>query len=268
VIYAAGPGGLARSEDRGRTWSISTALQPVSVAVDANASTVYAISGTVRRSIDGGSSWTDLGAGLPQGVTPFFLAADPLLSGTLYAIVNGAVYKKIGDDPWVIRSSGLADSMDFVTIDPHASSTVYAGGPAGVYKSSNGGANWAAANAGLTGLNSVGLSVDPFDSRHLFAWSPTQVFESNDGAATWSLRAGVRGELHFSPATAGVVFASNAADVQRSVDGGKTWVSLADGLPKSHSLFAVGTGGTLYLGGSSGGVFVFRSATVRRRAVN
>jgi hypothetical protein len=109
-------------------------------------------------------------------------------------------------------------------------------------------------------LNSVGLAVDPFDSRHLFAWSPTRDFESTDGGANWSLALGISGDRIFHPAVAGVVYASRFNDVQRSNDGGKTWTSLANGLPKSHSLFVIGAGGTVYLGDSSGGVFVFESA--------
>jgi hypothetical protein len=270
VIYAAGPAGVARSADRGRTWSLSTALQPSKIAIDANASTLYAVSGTVQRSVDGANTWLSFGAGLPQGVSPQFIVADPQLSGTLYAIVNGTVYKKIGDDAWINRSSGLADSMDSVTIDPHSSLTLYAAGPAGVFRSVDGAATWAAANTGLTGLNAVGVAVDPYDSRHLFAWSPTQAFESTDGAATWVLRSGLRGDLFFDSSAPGVVIANIFNDVKRSTDGGRTFQSLADGLPRSHSLFAAGAGGTMYLADSSGGVFVFNfnSASVKRRVAS
>lgn len=257
IVYAGGPGGFARSADHGRTWSLSTALQPTQIAVDANASTLYAIAGTVQRSVDGGVTWSPFGDGLPNAA-PFFLTADRQLSGTLYAIVNGTVYKKVGDGAWVRRSDGLGDSMDFVTIDPHDSSTLYAGGPPGVFKSSNGASSWAPANNGLTGLNTVGLSVDPFDSRHLFAWSPTVIFESSDAAASWTrLTAGPRGTRDFDPSTRGVVYANAFDGVQRSSDGGTTWSLLAEGLPKSHSTLVVGAAGTPYLGDSSGGVFVY-----------
>jgi photosystem II stability/assembly factor-like uncharacterized protein len=258
VVYAGGPGGFARSADHGRTWSLSTALQPAKIAVDANASTLYAITGTtVQRSIDGGITWSPFGDGLPA-VAPFFLAADPRLSGTLYAIVNGAVYKKVGDGAWTRRSDGLGDSMDFVIIDPSDSSTLYAGGPLGIFKSSNGASSWAPANNGLTGLNAFGLSVDPFDSRHLFAWSPTVIFESSDAAASWTrLTTGPRGTRDFDPSTRGVVYANAFDGVQRSSDGGTRWSLLAEGLPKSHSTLVVGAAGTPYLGDSSGGVFVY-----------
>jgi hypothetical protein len=51
------------------------------LAVDANATILRAVSGTVRRTIDGGQTWSVFDAGLP-GATPFFLTADPQLSGT------------------------------------------------------------------------------------------------------------------------------------------------------------------------------------------
>jgi photosystem II stability/assembly factor-like uncharacterized protein len=142
VIYAAGPAGLARSADHSRSWTISTAITPVRVAVDANASTLYAASGnTVHRSVDSGVTWTAFSNGLP-GVAPQFLAADPQISGTLNAVVNGAVYKMAGDSAWVSRNGGLPGSLDYVAIDPHDSSTLYAGGPDGVFKSNDGGLSW------------------------------------------------------------------------------------------------------------------------------
>jgi hypothetical protein len=265
VVYASGPAGFARSGDHGRTWTLSTTIQPSRIAVDANSSTLYAAGGNVQRSIDGGQTWSAFNAGLP-GTSPFFLAADPQLSGTLYTVVNGAVYKKVGEDAWVSRSVGLGDSIDFVTIDPHTSSTVYAGGPPGIFKSSNGAATWAPANVGLTGLNAFGVVVDPFDSRHLFAWS-TQVFESVDAGANWSRRSdtNLRGPIIFDPSASGVAYANTFLGVLRSVDSGKTWYALGTVEPKSHSLFAIGAGGTPYLADSSGGVFVFQ--LLRQRAV-
>jgi len=161
----------------------------------------------------------------------------------------------------------LGDSIDFVTIDPRSSSIVYAGGPPGLFKSSNGAATWAPVNNGLTGLNAIGLVVDPFDSTHLFAWSPTQVFESVDAAANWSRRpeTTLRGPLIFDPSAPGIAYANTFLGVQRSTDGGKSWYALGTAEPKSHSLLVIGAGGTPYLGDSLGGVFVFR--VLREHAV-
>jgi photosystem II stability/assembly factor-like uncharacterized protein len=264
IVYASGPAGLARSGDHGHTWSLLTALPVTRIAVDADPSTLYAISGTVQRSTDGGKTWTVFGTGLPEGATPFFITADPRLPGTLYVIDDGAVYKKAGDGDWTLRSDHLDPSMDFVTVDPHDSSIVYAGGPTGVFKSTDGAASWAAANTGLTGLNSVGLAVDPFDSHHLFAWSPTTVFESTDAVAHWThLTTGPAGTRTFNPYLAGDVYANAFDSVQRSADGGKSWAPLTDGLPKSHPLFAIGARGTPYLGGTSGGTFAYQFVRVR-----
>ncbi|MCU1347812.1 MAG: hypothetical protein JWO56_842 [Acidobacteria bacterium] len=76
---------------------------------------------------------------------------------------------------------------------------------------------------------------------------------------------GPRGSRAFDPSAAGVVYASTFDDVQRSTDGGTTWSRMGGGMPRTHSLFTVGAGGALYLGGSSGGVFVHHF--VRLRAV-
>ncbi|MGH9421428.1 MAG: hypothetical protein ACRD3J_15725, partial [Thermoanaerobaculia bacterium] len=266
VVYAAGPSGLGRSTDRGKTWSLSTSLQSLTMAaVDANGTTLYAIASTVHRSTDGGDTWSPIGDGLPTAA-PFFIVADPRLSGTIYTVVNGEVYKKVGDGTWASRSAGLDPSMDFVIIDPQDSATLYTGGPTGVFKSSDGASSWAAANNGFTGLDAFGVAVDPFNSRHLLGWSPTKVFESFDGAASWTLlTTGPHGSRAFDPYVRGNVYAGESNNVQRSTDGGKTWFPLTDGLPRSYSSLAIGAKGTPYVGGSSGGVFAYYF--VRTRAV-
>jgi len=60
----------------------------------------------------------------------------------------------------------------------------------------------------------------------------------------------------FDGAHAGVVYATTVGTLNRSNDGGKTWISLQTGL-NVHSLLIAGPRGTtLYVGGGPG-VFVF-----------
>src|SRR5262249_37762981 len=66
------------------------------------------------------------------------------------------------------------------------SATLYAGTSKGVFKSTNGGASWSAANSGLeTSINS--LAIDPLKPSTLYAatWD-RGVFKSTDAGSTWN----------------------------------------------------------------------------------
>lgn len=277
IVYAAGFSGFYKSTDHGRSWSVSTTVRPRYLALDADSSILYAVAAdTVQRSTDGGATWTAFNAGLPSGVLlslrrPVFLVADPQLAGTLYTIVGGSAYKKVGDDPWIARGSGSSGTISFLTIDPHDSSTLYATGSAGLSKSTNGGESWSSANANLnlgSAILPIGLSVDPFDSRHLFTWSMVADYQSTDGGASWlPFTPPFNGSaIVFDAAHPGVIYANTTGTLHRSTDGGKTWGSLQSAGLYLHFLFAVGPRGTtLYAGGPSGGVFVYQFA--RGRAV-
>ncbi|HEX9606542.1 MAG TPA: hypothetical protein VF962_04860 [Gemmatimonadaceae bacterium] len=170
---------------------------------------------------------------------------------------------------WAIRSTGLPSSgfMVFVSIDPRNSSTLYTGGN-GVFKSTDGGASWTQANGGITIANVSGVAIDPFDSNHLLTSSTTPTYESKDGGSSWTpLSSAQGGVLVFDPVIAGRIYDSTFNDVNVSADGGKTWASLKNGLPRTHgNILAVARdGATLYSGGSTGGVWTYSFG--RRRAV-
>jgi hypothetical protein len=66
-------------------------------------------------------------------------------------------------------------SIHTVVIDPKTPSTLYARGSYGVFKSSDGGANWSAMNEGLTDLVVTSLAVDK-DATTLYAGTSSGVF--------------------------------------------------------------------------------------------
>src|SRR5207245_2080938 len=72
-----------------------------------------------------------------------------------------------------------------LTVDPQNPSTVYAGTDGGVFKSTNGGANWSAANSGLTATDVRALAVDPQNPSTVYAGGDG-VFKSTNGGATWN----------------------------------------------------------------------------------
>ncbi len=110
--------------------------------------------------------------GLSFGARITGLAIDPANPSTLYAGTNGVaapVFKTTdGGANWAAGSNGLTLSggpgqnvlltVNALSVSPAAPATLYAATTAGgIFKSTNGGANWAAANTGLQ--NSAALSV-------------------------------------------------------------------------------------------------------------
>jgi hypothetical protein len=168
------------------------------------------------------------------------------------------VYKRAGSDPWVKSSTGLPTGfLSFLAIDPNNSSTVYAGGAVGLFKSTDGGASWNAASGGLTGVSPAGLAIDPFDSGHLLTWASSSGYESTDGGANWVPFAVAPNRqlilLAFDPSGPMRIYNSSFDAVDRSVDGGKTWLQMQTGLGRVHgTIFVVAPGGnTIYAGGNS-----------------
>src|SRR5438105_5654437 len=117
---------------------------------------------TLRKSVDGGITWSaslfkDLGI---SSRCVLALVIDPQHPANLYA---------------AFESGGYA-AFEF----------------GGVFKSTDGGASWSAANSGLQ-LNSEGafaLAIDPQNPSTLYVLSPRGsswgVFKSNDGGASWN----------------------------------------------------------------------------------
>ncbi len=66
-------------------------------------------------------------------------------------------------------SSGLPQSIDALAIDPEIPSIVYAGGIGGVWRSTDSGASWSAFDNGLEGRWVGALAVDPEDPTFLYA---------------------------------------------------------------------------------------------------
>jgi photosystem II stability/assembly factor-like uncharacterized protein len=162
-------------------------------------------------------------------------------------------------------------SIGCITIDPNNAETVWVGTGEnvsgrhvaygdGVYKSLDGGKTWT--NMGLKDSEHIGqIVVDSRDSNVVYVaaqgplWSAggeRGLYKTTDGGKTWALilSAGEytgANEVHLDPRNPDIVFASlhqrfrNVAalmdggpesGIHKSIDGGKTWRELTEGLPK------------------------------------
>jgi photosystem II stability/assembly factor-like uncharacterized protein len=304
TVYAAASGGISKTSDGGANWQTVPFSSPgpgaavtLSLLIDPNnPQVVYAsVEGAggcfagepfLRKSTDGGTTWTDLSPTYCTFGSTVSLAFDPVDSNTLYAAPEdiadcGTPLDVSSDGGTSWNQSYISGFVTALAVDPFNRTTLYAGTsewPRGLLKSTDSGTTWGA--TGLTDVDVGVLAVDPVSSGVLYAAIASAypdgvpgLVKSSDGGATWSpINTGLEGIIGpRTPITALVVDSKNAAlylgtsgaGVFRSGDGGARWTALNDGLP-SLNVQAVAVSpdgsGTLYAGTPSG---VFRTVDSR-----
>jgi photosystem II stability/assembly factor-like uncharacterized protein len=152
-------------------------------------------------------------------------------------------------------------AVDALVIDPSTPSTIYAGTPAGVFRSNNGGESWAAINAGLTDRNVYSLVVDPSAPATLYAGTFSGIFKTIDRGETWSFTYGYNNASIFAlavdPSAPSNIYAGSApyewppGGVLKSSNGGTVWT---DGGLTGRQVYALAIDprGTLYAGTDEG----------------
>ena len=282
-----------RSADEGANWSASAAGLTASTVNDftvaaTDPSVVYA--GTnlgVYRSADGGVNWTFAGQVRPQTAPPFAraVAVDPTDHLTVYAGANGGggVYKSTdGGNTFDVKASGInLPIVNALVIDPAAPKTLYAGTPLGIYKTTDGGENWAEVRGGLTGSapSTNRLVINPQSTQTVYAATTNRgVLKTTNGGTTWTpVNNGLTQNgslLQFrafaidpsNPSTLYVAPTSFPGGVFKTTDGGATWVSSNTGLTVNSGGLTITPGvnvvlvdpaapATLYAGTAGFGIF-------------
>jgi len=240
-----------------------------SLAVDPKTpTTIYAgTSGAgIFKSTNAGGNWNAINNGLLSGGTRIAhfalnlgiatLAIDPVTPATVYAGTLGGLFKSIdGGASWsfvTITLSGaviVESTIDALAIDPKTPTTIYAGSPissgqgGGLFKSTDGGATWAAINSGLPGApvpSVTALVIDPLTPTTLYT-VVGDVFKSTDGGASWtSAGIGQSGthipSLAIDPATPTTLYAAVAPNAGgglglfKSTNGGGSWSEILSGV--------------------------------------
>ena len=187
-VFAATSRGLYKSANGGSSFTLAQSVQALAVAIDPVVpSTIYAGGAGAFKSVDGGSTWTQIVNGLAGTGRLTSLAIDPQNPTTVYAATQQGVYKTVnGGSNWTPANGGVVGAVS-LAVDPQNPSTVYTGTGSGVFKSVDGGANWTASSNGLPASQVSALAIDPDVPSHVFAGTfGAGVFESDDGGASWT----------------------------------------------------------------------------------
>ncbi|BCS54462.1 hypothetical protein GSVR_27700 [Geobacter sp. SVR] len=243
--------GVFKSVDGGNSWSPAHAglrINDVFWALAINPNYPLALYvGTevgVFKSTNGGGSW----GAVPVGGTVSSLLITPTIPETVYvgifdapSPVTSGIYRSTdGGASWLPVNDGLLyrGSPDYqvydiayaLAADPNNVQTIYAGtANDGVFKSTNGGNSWSAANNGLTGnaLHVYSLAINRANSQIIYAGTSSGVSKSTDGGSSWTEILGnlMINSLAIDPSHPLTVYAGTRNGVFKTTDGGSTWNS-------------------------------------------
>ena len=266
LVYASN-GDVFRSLDGGVTWTRPDYPGPIlgvrQVAAHPRyANTVFAVTtGGLFRSADAGSHWKAVRGGLPEGLEAFWIVIDPASPRRMYLLARAdepkeVLYKSLdGGFSWQPMDNSFLPAGDFVTaLATHPSSqTLYVAASRSVYRSTDGGATWKAAGAGLEGWVET-LLIPPGRPGAVFAGTSEGLFLSLDGGATWARQppGSLPGRVSLLAASGQTILAlgygpGRRGGVFRSRDGGRSWDFSSRGIVSTDvTVVEVGAPGTVW----------------------
>jgi len=289
-LYAATEGGIYQSTDGGEVW-IATLTGESFLSLSIHPSTpsiLYAgaASGKVFRSINSGADWTLTSTVVADCPAINALAINPATPSIVFAGSRGkGLFRSDnGGQSWTTSSSGMTGSsiqLNSLLILPQTPSIMFAGsygfGNGAIYKSTDGGANWASKGSGLLwdGWGTTyALTVDPNNPTTLYAGRTcislnsegldgSGVFKSTDSGERWSSR--ISGlttpwvmSLVIDPLSSSTLYAGTAGGVYKSTYSGGQWLASSIGLSAPMALTLVinpNNPATLFVGTYGGGIF-------------
>lgn len=206
----------AQANDGPYTWttSLSNAGQIWALAVDpVSPAILYAGSNTtgIWKSTNRGLNWTQSNSGL-SNLTVQALAiakSDPrvLFCGTSQTGSGAGIYRSTdAGSTWTLVNNGIVETsigIQSIAVDPANQNTAYVAvfdglvdSPQGLYKTTNGGANWTPANSGIgTIKNFLTIAINPLNPNVIYAGSsfqvnpqtgPSKIYKSVNGATSWT----------------------------------------------------------------------------------
>ncbi len=167
------------------------------------------------------------------------LSTNLRTTGLQAARRGNSLYKSTNQaGSWTGSNGLLAGLTNSLTIDPSNPNTLYAATVNGVYKSTDGGAQWQRLSAFASfSLNTYTVAVHPTIPTTLYAGVAGGLFKSTDGGATWTpqLVQVLGGSPFFfsvviDPVSPNTVYTGTGAGVYKTTNGGDTWLGANNGL--------------------------------------
>jgi hypothetical protein len=283
TLYTNGFGVVYKSTDGGTTWSglpIGVSTSVYSIAVDhANSQIVYAgANNGIFKTIDGGKSWVSIYNKINTAFLP--LSVDQSNSKIIYAgatYSNGStgsgLYKSIdGGVTWAANAGVSNTIINSLAIDPTDSRIVYVGTANGIFKSTNGGTDWASINSTAGGT----IVIDPSDHQKIYVAVFEKVIKSNDGGGTWTSvynkSATSFMSLALDPTASQTLYVGAwSGDISKTTNGGASWqpvdMGIADTNVRSLAIHPAAPQ-TIYAGTYGRGVFKSTNGGASWVAVN
>ena len=274
VVYAgASSAGLFKTRNLGQDWTpLRNGLEFegfVSIAIDpTNSRNIYlgADGAGLYRSTDAGMTWAHENIG-PGVVEVDALAVDPVSPNIVYAgAFDRGVFKSM-DYGQTWEPTGLQEiSTLALAIDPVHSDTIYAGAD-GVWKSTDGGANFEQINDGFDDGCANRLVVDKVTPSTIYAVGcDSGLYKSTNGGLHW-VSVVIPGSssrwvsaFAVDPRQPQLLYAGDGKHIFRSMDAGETWSLFDSGLPSPwevDQLEVSSTRGCVFAGGFYyGGLFM------------
>ena len=253
--------GLFTSTDHGVTWSVKNTSLGISASPLITGGG-YLYTGTAGQGVyvstDKGTSWTAKNNGLPSGFPVFDLIGN---NTDLYACGTGGIFHS-SDNANTWENISLAGTIEAESVIA-AGDTIISGFVsqtiAGVYKSTDNGADWTLIN-NTSGLNDTRIRKFALYYNTLFAASngdlgTGNIYVSTDNGISWTAANGLNDQGHNYPnnfiAFNKTIFLATANGVYKSIDYGLNWTNT--GCSNTMSLAIIGD--TIFTGTGYHGIW-------------